>query len=61
MRQRFRATRGPARALPWSGGQGGQIVNRAPFGSYYASASYGLTGESVDGPYGGVVGAAAAK
>jgi hypothetical protein len=35
----------------------GQVVDRALFGSYYASAWYALTGESLEGPYGSVVGA----
>lgn len=43
----------------YPGGPGGQIMDRALFGSYYASAWYGLTGESIDGPYGSVVGAPA--
>ncbi|HXX68073.1 MAG TPA: alkaline phosphatase family protein [Polyangiaceae bacterium] len=33
-----------------------KVVDRAMFGSYYASAWYGLTGEAKDGPYGGAVG-----
>jgi hypothetical protein len=37
-------------------GIGGRVVDRAPFGSYYASAWYALTGESIEGPYGSVVG-----
>jgi predicted AlkP superfamily pyrophosphatase or phosphodiesterase len=37
-------------------GARGQVIDRAPFGSYYASAWYALTGEAVEGPYGGVVG-----
>lgn len=40
------------------GGAAGRVVDRATFGSYYASAWYALTGEAVDGPYGGVVGRA---
>jgi len=39
-----------------AGGLGGQIVSRATFGSYYASAWFALTGEVLDGPYGVVVG-----
>lgn len=39
-------------------GRGGEVVDRAGFGSYYASAWYALTGERVAGPYGEVVGAA---
>jgi hypothetical protein len=38
-------------------GVGGQVALRATFGSYYASAWFALTGEALDGPYGGVVGA----
>ena len=38
-------------------GAGGRVVDRAVFGSYYASAWYALTGERVAGPYGEVVGA----
>jgi len=37
-------------------GPGGRVVERAPFGSYYASAWYALTGEPRAGPYGTVVG-----
>ena len=41
----------------YPGGPGGQVVARAPFGSYYASAWYALTGQTVAGPYGSVLGA----
>jgi arylsulfatase A-like enzyme len=37
-------------------GARGQVVEKALFGSYYASTWYALTGESIEGPYGGVIG-----
>jgi hypothetical protein len=40
----------------YPGGARGRVVERGIFGSFYASAWYALTGEAVDGPYGGVVG-----
>jgi hypothetical protein len=40
----------------YPGGVGGRVVDRALFGSYYASAWYALTGELIEGPYGSVVG-----
>jgi hypothetical protein len=40
-------------------GSGDQVVETALFGSYYASAWYALTGETLAGPYGTAVGAAA--
>jgi hypothetical protein len=38
-------------------GAGGQVVDRALFGSYYASLWYALSGETLTLPYGGVIGA----
>jgi hypothetical protein len=40
----------------YPGGAGGRIVEKALFGSYYASAWYALTGEATKGPYGGAIG-----
>jgi hypothetical protein len=39
----------------YASGTGGRVVEGAPFGSYYASAWYALTGESLAGPYGSPV------
>lgn len=42
----------------YPGSAGDQVVERTPFGAFYASAWYALTGERVTLPYGSVVGAA---
>lgn len=41
----------------YPGGPRERVVERAMFGSYYASAWYALTGEVTSGPYGSVIGA----